>query len=94
MEAYDHTGVVTDIIKVKNYQGEGDDMLSDISFVPESGERRMENFTTDVDFKSVKHPIVLDKTNMDSLEVSKGDELTITWGNKEFTFTIIGFYEA
>ncbi len=94
VEDYDHTSVVTDIIKVKNYQGLGDDMLVDISFVPESGERSMESFKTDVDFTSVEHPIVLDKTNIDSLEVKKGDELTIAWDNKEFTFTIIGFYET
>ncbi len=88
VEDYNHTGMVTtDVIKI-------DDMLYDISFVPESGERRMEKFDTDADFESVEHPIALDITNKEKLEVSEGDELTIILKDKEFTFTVVGFYES
>ncbi|MBR4758621.1 MAG: hypothetical protein IK078_00535, partial [Lachnospiraceae bacterium] len=94
VESFDHTGMVTDIINVKNYQDTGDNMLFDISFVPESGERRMENFVKDADFQSVEHPIYLDVTNREKLEISEGDEITFIRENKEFTFTVAGFYES
>lgn len=94
VEHFDHTSMVTDILKVKNYCDTESDMLFDISFVPESGVRRMERFETDADFLSAEHPIVLDVTNKTKLEVSKGDELTILRGDKEFTFTVVGFYES
>ena len=94
VKCYDHTSMVTDILKVKNYCDTGSDMLFDISFVPESGERRLERFETDADFLSAEHPIVLDVTNKGKLEVSKGDELTILKDDKEFTFTVVGFYES
>ncbi|MCR5702416.1 MAG: FtsX-like permease family protein [Lachnospiraceae bacterium] len=94
VESFEHTSVVTDIINVKNYQGLGDDMLVDLSFVPVSGEKKMEDFKTDADFSSAEHPIVIDNTKKADFEVSKGDELTIVWENKEFTFTVVGFYDA
>ena len=94
VEAFDHTGMVTDIISVKNYQDTGDEMLFDVSFVPESGERRMEDFIKDADFQSAKHPIYLDITNKEKLEISEGDEITFIRGSKEFTFTVAGFYES
>ena len=94
VESYDHTGLVTDILKVKNYQDTGDDMLYDISFVPESGERRMETFAGDIDLSKAEHPIILDRASRDKLEVSEGDELTILKDEKEFTFTVAGFYDS
>lgn len=95
VEDYNHTSMVTsNVIKIKNKEDSGDDTLYDISFVPESGERRMEKFETDADFESVEHPIALDITNKEKLEVSEGDELTILLKDKEFTFTIVGFYES
>ncbi len=94
VESFDHTGMVTDIINVKNYQDTGDNMLFDISFVPESGERRMENFVKNADFQSLEHPIYLDVTNREKLEISEGDEITFIRENKEFTFTVAGFYES
>ena len=94
VESYDHTSMVTDIIKVKNYADTEDDMLVDMSFVPESGEKRMEDFTTDADFSSVEHPIVLDITNKEKMELEVGDDLTITWNSREFTFTVAGFYDS
>ena len=92
VDSYDHMSMVTDILKVKNYQDTGSDMLFDISFVPESGERRMESFKTDAMFEGAEHPIVLDVTSKGKLEISKGDELTIIRDDKEFTFTVVGFY--
>ena len=92
VESFNHTGFVSDNIKVRS-KDEGD-LLADIVFVPESGERRMEKFKADVDFNSAKHPIVLASANRDKYEVSEGDEFTILWDNKEFTFTIAGFYET
>ncbi len=94
VESYAHTGAITDMFKVKNYPEEGDTELFDISFVPESGERRMETFETDADFQSAEHPVVLDITNKDKLHVSEGDELTIIKDDKEFTFTVVGFYKS
>ena len=52
------------------------------------------NSQADVDFNSAKHPIVLASANRDKYEVSEGDEFTILWDNKEFTFTVVGFYET
>ncbi|MBR1506629.1 MAG: ABC transporter permease [Eubacterium sp.] len=92
VKSFNHTGFVSDNIKVRT-KDEGD-LLADITFVPESGERRMENFKADVDFNSAKHPIVLASANREKYEVSEGDEFTILWDNKEFTFTIAGFYET
>ena len=91
VESFDHTSFVSDILKVKT-QDEGD-VLTDIAFVPLSGERRMESFYTDADFESAEHPIVLASSNKDTLGVSEGDVFTILWNNKEFTFTVVGFYE-
>ncbi len=92
VKSFNHTGFVSDNIKVRT-KDEGD-LLADITFVPESGERRMESFKTDADFNSAKHPIVLASANREKYEVSEGDEFTILWDNKEFTFTIAGFYET
>ncbi len=92
VESFDHTSFVSDIIKVKSTD-EGD-MLTDICFVPESGERRMENFNTTVGLDSADHPIVLASANRKKLDVTEGDNLTITWNNKEFSFTVAGFYET
>ena len=92
IESFNHTSFVSDNIKVRT-KDEGD-LLADITFVPESGERRMESFTTDADFNSAKHPIVLASANRDKYGVSEGDEFTILWDNKEFTFTVVGFYET
>ena len=94
VEDYDHTSMVTDILKVRKGQDATTEQLYDISFVPESGERRMEYFQADVDLQSVEHPIVLDVTNKGKLEISEGDELTILRNGKEFTFTVAGFYES
>lgn len=94
VESYDHTGMVMDIVKVKNYADTGEDMLYDISFVPEYGQRRMEDFVTDADFSRAKHPIVLDITNKDKLEISVGDEITFISEGKEYPFTLVGFYES
>jgi ABC-type antimicrobial peptide transport system permease subunit len=94
VESYDHTSLVTDIIKVKNYADTEDDMLVDMSFVPESGEKRIEDFVTDADFSSAEHPIVLDITNKEKMELEVGDNFTITWNGKEFTFTVAGFYDS
>ncbi|MBO6300226.1 MAG: ABC transporter permease [Lachnospiraceae bacterium] len=92
VESFDHTAFVSDIIKVKTR--EESDILMDISFVPLSGERRMESFEMTADLSSEEHPIILASANRDKLGVSEGDDLTITWDNKEFTFTVAGFYES
>ena len=92
VESFDHTAFVSDIIKVRT-QDEGD-LLTNISFVTLSGERRMENFEADPAFMTVAHPIMLASSNKDKFELSAGDEFTISWDNKEFTFTIAGFYET
>ena len=44
VESFNHTSFVSDSIKVRS-KDEGD-LLADIVFVPESGERRMEKFTS------------------------------------------------
>ena len=92
VESFDHTSFVSDIIKVRT-QDEGD-VLTDITFVPLSGERRMENFKYEANFNSAEHPIVLASANKEKLCVSEGDDLTVLWNNKEFTFTVAGFYET
>lgn len=92
VESFDHTSFVSDNIKVRT-QDEGD-VLTDITFVPLSGERRMESFKSDSDFNSVAHPIVLASANREKLGVSEGDDLVVLWNNKEFTFTVAGFYET
>ncbi|SNU05649.1 ABC-type transport system, involved in lipoprotein release, permease component [Lachnospiraceae bacterium] len=92
VESFDHTSFVSDSIKVRS-KDEGD-LLADITFVTESGERRMESFKTDADFNSAEHPIVLASVNKDKYELSVGDDFTILWDNKELTFTVIGFYET
>ena len=92
VESFDHTSFVTDMIKVRS-KDEGD-ILADISFVPLSGECRMESFEPDPEFLSTAHPIVLASANRDKFELSEGDDFTIIWDNKEFTFTVTGFYET
>ena len=92
VESFDHTSFVSDNIKVRT-QDEGD-VLTDITFVPLSGERRMESFKSDSDFNSAAHPIVLASANREKLGVSEGDDLVVLWNNKEFTFTVAGFYET
>ena len=95
VEDYDHTSMVTaDVIKVKKSDEKGEGTLTDLSFVPESGERKLEKFDIDADFSSVEHPIVLDLTNKEDLEVSKGDEIIITVKKKEYKFTVVGFYSC
>ena len=94
VDDFNHTSLVTDVLKVKDYPEKGDADLFDISFVPESGEHRMEAFTTDADFSSAEHPIVLDNSNKETLGVKAGDEITICREDKEFTFTVVGFYES
>ena len=92
VESFDHTSFVTDMIKVRS-KDEGD-ILADISFVPLSGECRMESFEPDPEFRTAAHPIVLASANRDKFELSEGDDFTIIWDNKEFTFTVTGFYET
>ena len=94
VDDFNHTSLVTDVLKVKDYPEKGDADLFDISFVPESGEHRMEAFTTDADFSSAEHPIVLDNSTKETLGVKAGDEITICREDKEFTFTVVGFYES
>jgi len=94
VEGYDHTSMVTDLLKVRVGQDADTEKLFDISFVPESGERRMESFSADIDFQSVEHPIVLASPNKEKLEISVGDELTVIRNGKEFTFTVAGFYDC
>jgi len=92
VESFDHTSFVTDVIKVRT-KDEGD-ILADISFVPLNGECRMESFEPDHEFRTAAHPIVLASANRDKFELSEGDDFTIIWDNKEFTFTVTGFYET
>lgn len=92
VESFDHTSFVTDVIKVRT-KDEGD-ILADISFVPLNGECRMESFEPDPEFGTAAHPIVLASANRDKFELSEGDDFTIIWDNKEFTFTVTGFYET
>ena len=92
VESFDHTSFVSDMIKVRT-KDEGD-ILADISFVPLSGECRMESFEPDPEFLSTAHPIVLASANRDKFELFEGDDFTIIWDNKEFTFTVTGFYET
>jgi ABC-type antimicrobial peptide transport system permease subunit len=92
VESFDHTSFVSDSIKVRT-QDEGD-VLADITFVPLSGEQRMESFKSDADFSSADHSIVLASANRAKFGVSEGDDFTILWNNKEFTFTVAGFYET
>lgn len=94
VEGYDHTSMVTDLLKVRTHQDADTEQLFDISFVPESGERRMESFQTDAGFQDVEHPIVLAVANKEKLEISEGDELTVIRNGKEFTFTVAGFYDC
>lgn len=94
VEGYDHVSMVTDILKVRVGQDADTEQLFDVSFVPESGERRMESFQTDANFQSVEHPIVLAVTNKEKLGISAGDELTVIRNGKEFTFTVAGFYDC
>lgn len=94
VESYDHTAMVTDILKVKTANEDEDAQLVDISFVPESGERRMENYAADIDLSTTEHPIVLDITNKRTLGVEVGDELTVIRNDREFKFTLAGFYES
>ncbi|MBR5420566.1 MAG: ABC transporter permease [Lachnospiraceae bacterium] len=92
VESFDHAGFVTDIIKAR--QTDEGDILTDISFVSLGGECRMESFEPDPDFWSADHPIVLASAMRDKLDLSEGDAFTISWDNKEFTFTLVGFYET
>ena len=94
VEGYDHTSMVTDLLKVRVGQDADTEQLFDISFVPESGERRMESFSADIDFQSMEHPIVLASPNKEKLEISVGDELTVIRNGKEFSFTVAGFYDC
>ena len=93
VERYDHTGMVTDILKVMtSVEPEEDAQLYDISFVPESGEKRMESFRTEDGLSSAEHPIVLDLTNKKQLGISEGDEFIVIRDGREFRFTVAGFY--
>ena len=94
VEGYDHTSMVMDVVKVRKGQDPDSEQLYDVSFVPESGERRMESFQTDADFQGVEHPIVLAVTNKEKLEISEGDELIVIRNGKEFSFTVAGFYDS
>ncbi|MCR4586350.1 MAG: ABC transporter permease [Lachnospiraceae bacterium] len=91
VESFNHTGFVSDMLKVRD--SEEGDILIDLSFVPLSGECRMERFETVPGFNAAAHPVVLASANRNRLGLSEGDEFTIIWDNKEFTFTVAGFYE-
>ena len=91
VESFDHTSFVSDTLKVSNPE-EGDTLV-DISFVPLSGECRMEKFNAPPAFYTAAHPVVLASADGNKLGLSEGDELTILWDNKEFAFTIAGFYD-
>ncbi|MCR5251398.1 MAG: ABC transporter permease [Lachnospiraceae bacterium] len=92
VESFDHAGFVTDIIKVR--LPEEGDVLTDISFVSLGGECRMESFEPGPDFGAAEHPVVLSSVMRDKYALSEGDAFTIIWDNKEFTFTLAGFYET
>ena len=92
VESFDHTSFISDMIKVRSLD-EGD-ILTDISFVPLGGECRMESFEAGPEFQAAAHPIALASANRDRFELSEGDDFTIIWDNKEFTFTLTGFYET
>ena len=86
VKGYDHTGLVTDVLKVKNYTDPGDDQLFDISFVPASGEKRMETF--DADLGAFEHPIVLADAVISIIDAYVDAELSTFDISKDLTLKL------
>ena len=73
-------------------KGEGD-YIYDTSFVSLSSEKNIEKFDAP-EADSIEHPIWMNKAYKSKLEVEKGDEITYIDKNREYTFTVAGFYES
>lgn len=72
-------------------KGEGD-YIYDTSFVSLSDEKKIERFNAPEE-DSIEHPIWMNKAYKNKLEVEVGDEITYVDKNREYTFTVAGFYE-
>ena len=99
VESYTHTRAISGNSEIKNYQGSGEDTAYPISFVTESGESVFENYEIETslseeELKALEHPIYLSKSHKDRLMVNEGDELTIFFDKKEFTYTVAGFFDS
>lgn len=97
---YSHAGMVYGgEKKIKTYKGSGKDMYMDVSFMSEDGEKKLEKFQvvtklSPEQLETLGHPVYLGKSEKDKLGVSEGEDITIFIDNKEFTYTVAGFYEA
>lgn len=97
---YAHASMVYDEeMKIRNYRGFGDDALYDVCFMAESGEKEIEKFQVKTSLskeqiEGFEHPVYLGKSEKEKLRVSEGDTLTILIDNKEYTFSVAGFYDT
>lgn len=96
---HSHTRYASGEISIKNYKGSGNDWIFDASFVSENGERELEKFEiqttlSDEQIKNLEHPIYFGKSEKERLAIKEGDEITLLIDNKEYTFTVAGFYES
>lgn len=99
VENYSHASIVYDgEIKIKNYRGSGNDVLYNAGFISESGEKTIEKFQVETSLskeqiEGLEHPIYLGKCEKEKLQVKEGDTLTILIDNKEYNFSVAGFYD-
>ena len=99
VENYSHASIVYDgEIKIKNYRGSGNDVLYDAGFISESGEKKIEKFQVETclskeQIEGLEHPIYLGKCEKEKLQVKEWDTLTILIDNKEYNFSVAGFYD-
>lgn len=96
---YSHVSYVWGEPKIKNYKGTGNDVVYNMSFISESSERELENYQvvtnlSNEQLMTVEHPIYLVKSEKDNLSVNEGDSLNVIIDNKDFNFTVAGFYES
>ncbi len=95
---YSHAGIVYGDSKIKDKSCSGDDRIFDASFISASGERALEKYTietklSDEEINSIEHPICVAQSDRAALGAEEGDEVTFILNNKEYIFTLMGFYE-
>ena len=97
VKRYDHISMADKDGKILTL--EGGEKVSDISFVSVRNEERMETFQMEESLpeeqiNALEHPIYLDSSEKDVKKLKLGDEITFLYGKKEYTYTVVGFYQS
>jgi len=95
---YSHASVVYWETKVKTDQSDKEVLFAGY-FIAENEERELEKFEivtslSDEQIKNLEHPIYLGKSEKEFFSVKEGDELSFFINNKEYSFTVAGFYDS